>query len=46
MKTEQYNEHAGIKNSKNMKVNLNLTMIVFYYFLLATSLLNAKNIDI
>lgn len=20
MKTEQYNEHAGIKNSKNMKV--------------------------
>ena len=35
-----------LKILKIWKCNLNLAMIVFYYFLLATSLLNAKNIDI
>ena len=40
MKTEQYNEHAGIKNSKNMKVqpqsNYDSVLILFLisYFII------------
>ena len=37
MKTKQYNEHAGIKNSKNMKVQPQSNY---------DGVLNAKNIDI
>lgn len=46
MKTEQYNEHAGIKNSKNMKVQPQSNYDGVLLFLITYFILNAKNIDI
>ena len=46
MKIEQYNEHAGIKNSKNMKVQPQSNYDGVLLFLISYCILNAKNIDI
>lgn len=46
MKTEQYNEHAGIKNSKNTKVQPQSNYNGVLLFLISYFILNAKNIDI